>query len=841
VVRLALLDRKLLRDLWRMRGHLLAVALVAASGAATFVTMYGAYEALIAARATYYRDYRFADVFARMKRAPDAVAPRIERLPGVAAAETRVMIEATLDVAGFADPVTGLMLSVPDRGRPRLNDLHLTRGRYLAPGGAHEVLVNEAFADAHGLQPGDSLGAVINGRRQRLRIVGIASSPEFVYVLAGAAIFPDDKRYAVVWMGREALAAAVDMTDGFNQVSVALAPGGSERQVIDALDILLAPYGGTAAHGRAEQVSHQMLDGEIQQDRVTGLVVPAIFLAVAAFLIHNVLVRVVAMQRPQIGVLKAFGFADRAIAWHYTKLALAAVMLGCAFGIALGSWMGHGLAALYQRFFRLPELGFSLSAASLATVVAICALAALVGAWPAVLGILRLPPAEAMRPPAPAMFRPLVVERLGYVRFFSPAVRMILRNLERRPLRALASIVAIALAAAVLVVGQFGLDAIDETVRVQFRVARRDDVRVAFAEPVDARVRHELAALPGVLQVEPIRVALVTLRHEHRSERIALFGLPPRPELQRVLDLDMREVALPPDGVVLSAGLAKKLGARPGDVLELRFLSGRRLVREAPVVSVVEEPIGQWAYMDQRALARLMQEDVLASDAYLRVDPRELDGLYARLKGLPKVSGIALREATLASFEATIAENLSISLGVLVGFATMLAAGVVYNGARIALSEQATTVASLRVLGFRRREVTAVLLGEQAILTLVAIPLGLLLGYWLAAWISHLLASELYRAARHQPADLAHLGRRGASGRRALGTDRRVARTLARPRRGAQDARIADIDRWRSDLPCEAGSTPWSDLSRWRAWHGSPSCRARCPWRRPSPPVGRSR
>jgi putative ABC transport system permease protein len=248
-----------------------------------------------------------------------------------------------------------------------------------------------------------------------------------------------------------------------------------------------------------------------------------------------------------------------------------------------------------------------------------------------------------------------------------------------------------------------------------------------------------------VLYVEPFRVVLVTLRHEHRSERIAMFGLPPRPELQRVLDLEMREVVLPPEGVVLSAGLAGKLAVQPGDALELRFLSGRRLVRSVPVLSVVEEPVGQWAYMDQRALARLMQEDTLASDAYLRVDPRELDRLYARLKELPKVSGIALREATLASFEATIAENLSISLGVLVGFATLLAAGVVYNGARIALSEQATTLASLRVLGFRRREVTAVLLGEQAVVTLVAIPIGLALGYGLAAWIAHLLASELYR------------------------------------------------------------------------------------------------
>jgi putative ABC transport system permease protein len=745
MVSVSALDRKLLRDLWRMRGHLLAVALVAASGAATFVTMHGAYEALFQARAIYYRDYRFAEVFARLKRAPESLRPRIEGIPGVAAVATRVMHEATVDVAGFPDPVTGVLLSVPERGRPRLNDLHVRMGRYIVPGRDDEVLVNEAFALQHRLRPGDFVGAVINGRRQRLHIVGIANSPEFVYVLAGAAIFPDDKRYAVIWMGREALAAALDMTDAFNEVSIALSPGASERQVIDRLDVVLAPYGGTQAHGRADQVSHQMLEGEIEQDRVTGIVVPAIFLAVTAFLIHNVLARVVALQRPQIGVLKAFGFPDIVIAAHYAKLALAAVMLGCALGIGLGVYMGHGLAGLYQRFFRLPALDFALSAVTLGTVVTICAGAALAGAWPAVRRVLRMPPAEAMRPPAPATFRPLLVERFGYAHIFSPAARMVLRNLERRPLRALASVVAIALAAAVLIVGQFGMDAIDETVRVQFRAARRDDVRVAFSEPRGMRVRHELAALPGVLYVEPFRVAIVSVRHEHRADRMAIFGLPPRPELQRVLDMEMRELVLPPEGLVLSGGLARKLQATAGTVLDIRFFSGRRLSRRVPVVAVVEEPIGQWAYMDQRALARLMEEDVLASDAYLRVDPRELDRLYARLKALPGVSGIALREATLASFEATIAENLAISLGILIGFATMLAAGVVYNGARIALSEHATTLASLRVLGFRRREVTAILLGEQAVLTLLAIPCGLALGYGLAAWVAELLASELYR------------------------------------------------------------------------------------------------
>jgi putative ABC transport system permease protein len=745
VVILPALDRKLLRDMWRMRGHLVAVALVAACGAATYVTMCGAYEALVDARADYYLRYRFAEVFAYAKRAPRTLVPRIAAFPGVATVEERIVHEVTLDVPGFGDPVTARLVSVPDVGRPALNDLHLGSGRYLTPRSTDEVLVGESFARAHDLKPGAALSAVINGRWQRLRVVGIANSPEYVYVIGGAGIFPDDKRYGVLWMGRDALGAALDMKDGFNNLTLRLAPGADEQGVIHRLDVLLAPYGAVGAHARDEQISHQMLDGEIQQDRVTGIVVPAIFLAVAAFLIHNVLMRLISLQRSQIGVLKSFGYTSRAVAAHYFKLAIAAVLCGVALGIALGVWLGDGLAQLYQQFFHLPSLVFRLSTANVLGVTLVCIAAALSGAWPAVRRALALPPAEAMRPEPPPRFRPLLVERLGYVELLSPAMRMLLRDLERRPLRAAFSALAIALSCALLVVGQFGLDALDETIRVQFREARRDDVRVAFYEPRGREVRNDLARLPGVMFAEPFRTVSARVRLGHRSKRTAVFGLPPHAELHRVLDARMREVPVPPAGVVLSAGLARILGAAPGASITLEVLEGARHVREVAVAAVVEEPIGLYVYMDERALARVLGEDVRYTDAYLRVDPQRLAELYARLKRLPTVAGVTLREATLQSFLDTVAENLVISTTILIAFACVIAAGVVYNGARIALSEQAVTLATLRILGFTRREVSTMLLGEQAILAAIGIPLGLAIGYGISAWLVELLATDIYR------------------------------------------------------------------------------------------------
>ena len=745
MVRLPSLDLKLMRDMWRMRGNLLAVAIVAACGAATYVTMRGAYEALVEGRASYYATHRFADVFANAKRMPRTLLPRIEKLPGVTAVEGRIVNKAILDIAGFADPVTALIVSVPADRRPELNDLFIRKGRYIAPGARNEVILGEAFATAQSLAPGASIDAVINGRWQRLRVVGVASSPEFIYVLGGAAVFPDDRRFGVMWMDRETLAATFDMEDGFNSVAIRLAPGGSEQDVIVGVDALLARYGGDGAYGRAEQPSHQMLDGEIKQDRVTGIVVPAIFLGVAAFLIHNVLLRIIALQRSQIGVLKAFGYEDRAIAAHYLKMALATVLAGGLAGIALGVWLGGGLASMYENFFHLPHLRFRLSAVNAAGVFLVCALAAVTGALPAIRRALALPPAEAMRPEPPARFRPLVIERLGYVHLLSPAARMILRDLERRPLRAAVSVISIALATALLVVGQFGLDALDETVEIQFRAARRDDVRLDFQEVRGTEIAQALAKLPGVTLAEPFRVVAARVRHGHRSKRTAVFGLAPDAELQRIVDVERREIPVPPEGMVVSMGLAKLLGVAPGDLLEVEFLEGERRKRRVPIVGVVEEPIGLFAYMDRTALARQLGEGPAYSDAYLRVDAKRLPELYAELKRTPAIAGVTLREATIESFLDTVAENIRTSTLILVGFACVIAAGVVYNGARIALSEQAVTLASLRILGFTRREVTGMLLGEQALITLAAIPAGFLAGYALCAWLVTLLETELYR------------------------------------------------------------------------------------------------
>jgi putative ABC transport system permease protein len=455
VARVSALDRKLLRDLWRLKGQAIAIGAVMAVGLAMFVAYFSTFTSLHATQQAYYERYRFADVFASVERAPLSLRGRITEIPGVAQVELRVVADVTLDVEGLSEPATGRLISMPVPHRPMLNDVFLRRGRLVEPGRSDEVLVSESFAIAHGLGPGSTVPALINGRRRHLQVVGVALSPEFVYTVRPGELIPDAKRFGIFWMDRQALGAAFDMESGFNDVALTLVPGASEPAVIAALDRLLLPYGAFGAIARRLQISNWSLSNELAQLRGFGLLVPMMFLAVAAFLLNVVLTRIVSVQREQIAALKALGYSNGEIGLHFVKWGLVVAVGASAAGILAGAWMGRGIIGMYNDFFRFPLLLYRMSPGVALLGVAIRLSSAVAGAGGAVGRAVRLPPAEAMRPEPPARFSISVVERIGLHRFLGPGARMVVRHIERQPVRALTSILGIALSAAMMVLGLF--------------------------------------------------------------------------------------------------------------------------------------------------------------------------------------------------------------------------------------------------------------------------------------------------------------------------------------------------------------------------------------------------
>jgi putative ABC transport system permease protein len=741
------LDRKLFRDLWHLRGQVLAIAAVIMGGVATMVMSLSTYESLTTTRDRFYAEYRFAEVFASLKRAPEPVAERLAALPGVERVETRVKAGVKLEVAGFGDPITGQLLSLPDEGEPHLNALHIKRGRMVQPWSTDEVVLSDTFADAHGFQPGGRLAAIINGKRKQLTVVGVAVSPEYVYQIAPGAMFPDFKRYGVLWMGRNALAAAYDMDGAFNQVSLTLARGAREQDVIDRVDAILAPYGGTGAYGREDQFSNRFLSEELKQLQTMATIFPAIFLGVAAFLLNVVLSRLIALQRDQIAILKAFGYPYLAIGAHYVKLVLMMVVLGVAGGVALGAWFGQGLSNVYmETTFRFPYLDYGLNAGVILIALAVSAGAAVSGTLYSVARAVRLPPAEGMRPEMPEAYRATLVERIGLQRWFTAPTRMILRHIERRPLKSLLTVLGIACACGLMMVGNYQKGAIDFMVDVQFRQASREDLSLSFIEPTSARALHELAALPGVEFVEGFRDVPAILRFGHYHHRASVFGIQPEGKLHRSLDSRLQPVAVPPGGVVLTDHLATEiLHVKPGDMLTVEVLEGSRPIRQVPVLGITQQFLGVSAYMQQESLNAMMREGGTVSGAYLAVKPGTEAELYAKLHERPRVLGMVANQAAIQSFYATIGEFILFYNLVATLLAGAIGFGVVYNSARIALSERGRELASLRVLGFTRGEIAYILLGELALLTLAAIPVGFAVGVGLVGILVVAFKSELYR------------------------------------------------------------------------------------------------
>lgn len=744
------LDRKLLRDLRALWSQALTIALVVASGVAGFLTMLSAVDSLELARERFYAQGRFADVFAGVKRAPLSVGERLQALPGVAEVQLTVEHAVRVSLPGRDDPVIGQLIGVDPRHPPRLNRVLLRGAREGAaeagpgrplPDGALPAWVSESFADAHGLRPGSRLMALVNGRERALVVTGLALSPE--YVFAGLFGMPDQRGFGVFWVDHEALAAAFDMVGAFNRAAFQLAPGADERDVIAALERVLAPYGGRQPVGREDQVSHAMLDNEIKEQRVLGSTLPVVFLAVAAFLLNVVVSRLVATQREQIAALKALGYPNRDIAAHYLKLVGVITVLGLVLGVVLGRWLGTGLMHLYGEFFRFPVLELHTSPTLLAVALGLTAATAVLGTLNALLATVRLAPAEAMRPPAPGRYRRTLLERLPWLRV-GTALRMILRQMERRPWRTGLSIAGVAAAVAIVVMGNFFRDAIETIVDTQFTLVMRNDVAVWALEPVALAGARELARLPGVQAVEATRFVSVTLVNGHRRERSQIRGYGNPPELYRIVDVDGRAVVPEGEGLVLTDRLAAKLGLRVGDRVLAEVLEGRPRTLELTLQATVAEMMGLNAYMTREALNRVLGDGEVAGGFMLALDPGAEPALLQATRQMPRVAGAFSKASMLRNMEEVSARNIRIMSAVLTAFASVIAVGVVYNNARIQLAERTWELASLRVLGFTRAEVSALLLGEMAIVIALALPLGMGLGWGLVHGLSAAMASDQF-------------------------------------------------------------------------------------------------
>ena len=738
------IDRKLLRDFKRLWIQAVAIALVLACGVAILLTSVGMYNALSETRMAYYERNRFADVFAITKRAPRSLLSEIAQIEGVMSIEARISGDAILDIPGRTRTAVGHILSLPENADPVLNVPLLVAGRFPNSLSTEEVVVNAPFARANGFAVGDRFSANLRGQKRELTIVGTVLSPEFIYTIGPGAMMPDDAAFGIIWMPERAAAAAYDMTGAFNNISLSLGAGVQTAPVIDAIDILTEPFGGLGAYDRTTHQSDAFLDAEIGQLKGMAAILPPIFFGISAFLVSMVMGRIIALERSEIGLLKAIGYSNTEICLHYLMLAGLIAVVGVGLGWIAGTVLARDTAAQYAEFFNFPYVIFQVSYWVYAAAGLAGLLTTSLGAAQAALKAAKLAPAIAMQPPAPPRFRRSFIDEAMARLMLAQSTVMILRSLLRWPVRSFLTSLGLALAVASVIAATFINDSLDEIVDLAFYQTNRQDAMLLFATDVPEAAVEDVRHLPGVLQAESQQFHAATLRNGHLSKRVAVESRRPNNDLSRVLDAEGRLLDVPRGGLVLSERLAGHLDVQVGESIEVQFLSGRRETVLLPVMELVELHFGLGAYMDFESMNALFRQAPRVSTVNVTLDENQTEALHAAIKETPQITGIVEMNENRRSFQDTIEQNIVVMNTIYIGIAVLITVGVTYNAARIQLSERARELASLRILGFGRGEVSYILMGEMMLIAFIAQPIGWLIGAWIAHLMTNAFTSDLY-------------------------------------------------------------------------------------------------
>ena len=734
----------MLRDLWILRSQTLTIATLIICGISLLVASWSAHGSLQTARDNYYKNYFFADVFADFTRASTHVLSKIEKINGVQSVNPRIVANGLISIVGHVDPSLGRFISIPSGKQPYLNRLHLRQGRLPVAGIELEAVVHEGFAKANKIAAGDTITAVINGHNVTIRIVGIGISPEYIYALGSSIPLPDDLHFGIFWAPLERLQKLTDLRDSYNSVVLSLSKEASIPQVVSAMDQLLKEYGSFGAYARDRQISNMFLEDEIAEQKVTAVFVPTIFLAIATFLVNIVASRLVSMHRAQIAALKAMGYTRWEVSAHYLKLIFMMTLTGTIPGIAIGAGLGRWMSNLYASYFRFPELNFAVSigAASLGLVAGI--LPGILGAWSGIYSAFSLAPAEAMRPQSPPAFHASLFEKLAIHKWLGAREKMIVRNIFFKPFRLILSLFSLSTALAIVVTASSWSDMIDYLLKTQFQTIQREDVSVTMLSPRSSSIIREILSLPGVIAAEGLRVVPIRLRFQHHKREIALTGWPENISMRQRLDKDLHFIPLPEDGILLSRFFADHWNMKPGDTVEVEPIEGAKKIHAVVVRGFVNDLIGISASMRIEELWQLLGEEQAFNQIMIKADPLRIKDLYKDLTKIPQISSVLLKESIYHGFRESFGQIIQVSTGILIVASLLIALGIIYNSLRISFSERSWELASLRILGFRRGSISAVLLVEVSILVVLSLAPGCFLGLGLTHLSIGMIRSESF-------------------------------------------------------------------------------------------------
>ena len=745
-----ILDRKLLRDLRQNAGSLAAVVGILVAGVTVYVELGSSQRNLQQAQRHYYAQCRMAHFWVRVKKMPAAELHALRQLPGVVQLQGRIGFYATVDLPGEPEVVNALVLSLPQAADGTLNRIVLRRGGYFTPRRDNQVIVSDAFARRHRLLPGQTIHVLLGDRRQELHVVGTAISSEFVYMMGPGSITPDPEHFGVLYIKHAFAEEVFDFQGAVNEVLGRLSPRGQRHveQLLQRIQRRLKPYGVVSTTPLRDQPSHRFLTEEIEGLETFTYIMPTMFFAVAALVLHALMSRWVQQQRVIMGTLKALGYSDRQLLLHVLKFGAAVGVVAGALGVAGGYGLSIWVTQIYATFYEFPQLRHHFYPDLAAWGFAISVLVSVLGVWQGAWQVLRLQVAEAMRPPPPPLGGAVWLERLGWLwRRLRFQWRLALRNVLRNPFRS-GTVVAAALAgSALLTAGLMLHDSMWFLLDFQFRMVQRADMELTFKDHHPRRAADYIGHFPQVGYLEPVAWIPCTIAHQHRQRRITLTGVEPAALLTTPRTRDGRRAAVPRSGLLLTRKLAQILHVRPGDVVTITPTQGEQRTYQVPVARITDSYLGLNAYADRRFLDRLLGEEELVSGVQLlgTARDRSIGAIHRELKQTPGLQYISARRDMIANLQETLIRVNTIFIGLLIFFAGVIFFGGVLNTSLLNLAQRRREAATLRVLGYGPWEVGNLFLREAALLNALGTLLGLPAGYGLCHFLAWLYETEMFR------------------------------------------------------------------------------------------------
>ena len=731
---MTVLDRKRNRDLRHSAGMLLAVAAIVAVGTGSFIGMLGTFLNLDRAKESYYAQCRMADFWIDLKKVPVSTVQELATLPGISELRNRITFPAIVNLEDVEEPINALVVSMPREQAPVLNNLVIRQGSYFTEYRRNEVILSDQFAAARKLEPGDSIRLTMDGQEKDVFVVGTAISPEFVYIAPPGGICDDPANYGIFYLKRDYVEDVFGFHGACNNLIGLLTPEATEHAdaVIHSLSAKLEDYGVFTSTPLRNQFSNLTLTSEMGGLQSMATMLPLLFLGVAALVLNVLMTRIAQQQRTIVGTLKALGYENRSIFWHFIQFGVTVGVIGALGGCLLGYYISGMMTTTYQSVFEFPHLVNNLYPGLMAIALLISIIFAILGTINGVRMVANLKPAEAMRMPAPPEGGAVFFERFpGFWDRLDFRWQMILRGLLRNKVRTLISIIAASMGASMVVVALGLLNSMDLMISFQFDKIMKSSYVINFKDDTDRGALYEARRWPGVLLAEPVLNVACTFESRNHRKNGVITGLQADAVLTQPHDENGNRVRIPPVGLLMTKRMADHLNVKEGDMVRFTPVRGTRTARVVPIAKIIRSMLGMSVYADYDYLNGLLGETDALSGVDLKTafTPSERTAFYRTLKACPRLQSVDSVLHQKAIITKQFSQSMQGMVVMMIFFAAVIFFGSILNGSLISIAERQREIATFRVLGYPASQVGQIFLRENMLLNIIGTLVGMPIGY----------------------------------------------------------------------------------------------------------------